>query len=161
MLMTVVFRLDGRGYALGISSIVRVIRAMAIQPLPKAPEIIIGVINVQGNIIPVVDIRKRFGLTEKPLSADDVMIIARTKFRTLAFCADSVDGYTPIDTSNLVDKDKIWNGLEYITGVASTPAGITLIDDLSGFLKIDEEEALGKLIRTSSDGIQSPQQTKE
>lgn len=54
--------LDGQRYALSLAQVERVIRAVEITPLPQAPEIITGVINVRGRVIPVVDIRKRFRL---------------------------------------------------------------------------------------------------
>ena len=56
----VVFALDEPRYALPLSAVERVVRAVEITPLPKAPEIVLGVINMQGQVVPAVDIRKRF-----------------------------------------------------------------------------------------------------
>ncbi|MBN1829042.1 MAG: chemotaxis protein CheW [Deltaproteobacteria bacterium] len=52
----VVFTLDGNRYALSLSSVQRIVRVVEITPLPAAPEIVIGIINVQGKIIPVVGV---------------------------------------------------------------------------------------------------------
>ncbi len=57
-----VFTLDEFSYALPLGNVLRVIHAIAIRNLPQSPEIISGIINVQGQIIPVINIRKRFGL---------------------------------------------------------------------------------------------------
>ena len=59
-----IFTLDQLSYALPLPAVVKVIHALEIRHLPKAPEIISGIINVKGQIIPVADIRKRFGLAE-------------------------------------------------------------------------------------------------
>ena len=55
----VVFRLDEQHYAVPLSVVERIVRMVDITPVPKTPEIVLGVINVQGSVIPVVDIRRR------------------------------------------------------------------------------------------------------
>ena len=72
----VVFTLDGLFYAVSLSAVSRVIRAVEITPLPKAPPIVLGVINLGGRIIPVVNIRKRFLLPERELELTDQLIVA-------------------------------------------------------------------------------------
>jgi purine-binding chemotaxis protein CheW len=67
----VVFTLDARRYAVPLSTVERIIRAVEITPLPQAPEIVLGVINVQGRIIPVVNTRKRFRLPECDIRLSD------------------------------------------------------------------------------------------
>lgn len=56
----VVFAFDEQRYALHLSAVERIVRMVEITPLPKAPEIVLGVVNVQGRIVPIVNIRKRF-----------------------------------------------------------------------------------------------------
>ncbi len=58
----VVFTLDEQRYVLHLSAVKRIIRVVEITPLPKAPDIVLDVVNVEGQIIPVVNIRKRFRL---------------------------------------------------------------------------------------------------
>src|SRR3712207_6774571 len=88
----VVFTLDEHGYALPLSFVERIVRAVEVTPLPKAPEIVLGVINVQGRVIPVVNIRKRFRLPEREIELSDQFIIARTAKRTIALVVDAVGG---------------------------------------------------------------------
>jgi purine-binding chemotaxis protein CheW len=71
----VLFSLEEPRYALYLSAVERVIRSVEVTPLPKAPEIVIGVINIQGEIIPVIDIRKLFHLPIHEISIDDLFII--------------------------------------------------------------------------------------
>ncbi len=73
----VVFGLDEHSFALRLSAVVRVVRAVEVTPLPRAPEIVLGVINVQGRITPVFDVRKRFRLPAREISLSDQFIIAR------------------------------------------------------------------------------------
>ena len=74
-----VFTLDELSYALSLSIVVRVIHSMEIRHLPKAPENILGIINVKGRIIPVADIRKYFGLMAHEIDQDDQLIITDTE----------------------------------------------------------------------------------
>lgn len=64
----VVLMLDDIRYAVALTSVERVVRAVEITPLPNAPDIVLGVINVQGRVVPVVDIRKRFRLPARAIS---------------------------------------------------------------------------------------------
>jgi hypothetical protein len=70
----------------------KVVRAAEITPLPKAPEIVLGVVNWQGRIIPVVNMRARFGLAAREIDLADRLIFARTGKRAVALIADFVDG---------------------------------------------------------------------
>ena len=86
----VVFRLDAQRFALYLSNVERIVRIVEINPLPKAPEYILGTINFQGKFIPVVNIRKLFLLPERDIDLNDQLIIANTSMRTVALWVDSV-----------------------------------------------------------------------
>ena len=67
---------------------------MEVTPLPEAPEIVLGVIDLQGNIVPVMSMRKRFGLSEPEASLSDQLIVADTGTRSIALLVSSVSGVT-------------------------------------------------------------------
>src|SRR6266851_10286880 len=139
----VVFLLDDRQYALQhLASVEKVIRAVQVTPLPKAPEIVSGAINLQGRIIPVVNIRRRFRLTEREVNLGDRFIVARTPKRTLAFVADAVTGVLELPHDALITKERVIPGLEYLKGVAKLEDGMILINDLDTFLSLEEEATL-------------------
>ncbi len=139
----VVFLLDDRQYALQhLASVEKVIRAVQVTPLPKAPEIVSGAINLQGRISPVVNIRRRFRLTEREVNLGDRFIVARTPKRTLAFVADAVTGVLELPHDALITKERVIPGLEYISGVAKLADGMILINDLDSFLSLEEEVIL-------------------
>ena len=88
----VVFTLDDQKYALYLPVVVRVVSAVEVTPLPKAPDIVLGVINIQGKVIPVANIRKRFGLPERQIELSDQFIIANTSKSTVVLVAYTVSG---------------------------------------------------------------------
>src|SRR5712664_3791721 len=88
----VVFTLDTQHYALPLTRVQRVVRMVEVTPLPKAPEIALGVIDLQGNIIPVMSMRKRFGSPEPETSLSDKLIVANTATRIVARVVNSVTG---------------------------------------------------------------------
>ena len=144
----VVFVLDERGYALRLTAVERIVRAVEVLPLPKAPEIVLGVVNVHGRVIPVVDIRKRFRLPAREMRLSDQLILARTSKRRVGLVADTVSGLLERSAEEVVLPETIVPGLEYVAGVAKLEDGLLLIHDLDRFLSLEEEkrldQALGK-----------------
>jgi purine-binding chemotaxis protein CheW len=138
----VVFVLDEPRYALLLSSVERVVRAVEITPLPKGPEIVLGIINVQGRIVPVIDVRRRFRLPEREMELDDRFIIASTPKRLVALVVDSVAGVRELADRQMVSVERSLPFAEYLKGVAKLEDNLVLIHDLDQFLSLDEEKAL-------------------
>lgn len=136
------FNLDDQKYALFLSAVMRIIRVVEITSLPKAPEIVLGVINMHGLIIPVFDIRKRFRLPQKEIQLDHQLIIGATSKRTVALLVDSVSDVIDIPEEKIIAGKKILPGMEYVEGVVRTEDGMILIHDLEQFLFLQEEKAL-------------------
>jgi len=133
-------------YALPLSQVERVLRALEITPLPKAPEIILGVINVRGKVIPVVDVRKRFHLPERRISPSDQIIISHTSRRRVALIVDEVNGVIEPPESFVIDAGNILPHMEYVEGVVKLKDGMILIHDLDRFLSLEEESNLTKAL---------------
>jgi purine-binding chemotaxis protein CheW len=136
------FSLDDLRYALPLPAVERVVRAVRTTPLPKAPRIVLGVINVKGNVIPVIDLRSRFRLPAREMSCDDRLILARTPRRALAFAADGVSGVRTIAGGAIAKAEDALPFAEYLNGVAALDDGLVMISDLDRFLSLDEEEKL-------------------
>lgn len=137
-----VFTVDGQAIALPVTAVKRVIRAVEITPLPKAPEIVSGVINVEGQVIPVFDLRRRFSFPDKDLGLDDHIIMAQTARRTVALVADAAREVVECPPGMAVPPSDIVPGIEYVDGVVKRPDGLIFIHDIGKFLSIDEEERL-------------------
>jgi len=144
----IVFTIDGLSYALSLQAVVKVIHAIEIRHLPKAPEIICGIINVKGKIIPVIDIRKRCGFATREIELNDQLIIANTIKRQVAIIVDNVEGVKEFTDLEIADTREILPFTEHIKGVAKMKEGIMLIYDLDQFLSLDEEKKLDYALKT-------------
>jgi purine-binding chemotaxis protein CheW len=144
------FGLDDRKFALCVFAVQRIIQAVEVTPLPKAPEIVIGIINMEGRIIPVFDIRMRFRLPPREVRLDDRMIIATTEKRTVALMVDSADDVIEIPGERIIATEAILPELEYVEGVMKTEEGMVLIHDLERFLSLPEEKALDEALEALS-----------
>jgi purine-binding chemotaxis protein CheW len=140
------FNLDDQKYALFLSAVIRIIPVVEITSLPKAPEIVLGVINMHGLIIPVFDIRKRFRLPQREMQLGDQLIIAHTSRRNVALLVDSVNDVIEIPEEKIIAGEKILPGVEYVEGVVKTEDGMILIHDLEPFLSLQEEKALHEVL---------------
>lgn len=137
-----VFTLDEPRYALPLAAVERIVRAVEITPLPKAPEIVLGVINAQGRVIPVVDVRRRFRLPAREMLLEDRFIFVRTPRRLVALVADDVAGIRELAQHELVSAGEVLPFAGYLQGVAKLEDGLVLISDLDAFLSLDEERLL-------------------
>ena len=141
------FGLDGQDYAVNLAAVERIVHVVEVAPLPRAPEIVLGVINFSGRIIPVVDLRRRFRLPEKEAGLYDYLMIARTSKRQLAFIVDRVTGVLEYPETEVTAADRIVPGLEYLAGVLKLKDGLIFIHDLESFLSLDEEKSLNRALK--------------
>jgi purine-binding chemotaxis protein CheW len=138
----VVFTVDDQHYAVPLSVVERVARLVEITPVPHTPEIVLGLINAQGRIIPVVDIRKRFCLPSREPHLSDQLLIARTSKRAVALMVDAVHEVMTLSSQEVVLGETILAHLDSVTGVVKLHDGLILIHDLDRFLSLEEEQAL-------------------
>lgn len=143
----IAFTLDDQRFALSISSVNRIIRVVGITPLPKGPDIVIGIINMQGNIIPVVNIRKRFCLPDREIILSDQIIITHTSKRTMGIVVNSVIGLIESAEEKIISSGAIVPGIEYVEGVIKLEDGLILIHDIDRFLSIEEEGAIDNAVK--------------
>ena len=143
----VVFSLDSGRYALPLAAVERVVRAVEITRLPAAPPIVLGAINVQGHVLPVFNIRRRFGLPERNIDPADQFIIARGANRAVALVVDEAQGVLQSPAADTVSAASITTGLKHLQGVIRLPDGLVLIQDLDLFLSDAESRALDEALQ--------------
>ena len=141
-----VFALSGLHCALRLSEIERVLRAVEITPVPKAPEIVMGLVNVQGRIIPVLNIRKLLRLPEVETSLNDQIILARTTTFPVALVVDNVPGVAEFSEQDIIAPAELYPGLEYLEGVTKLQGGIIYIYNLDRFLSSAEKSEIEHLL---------------
>ena len=142
-----VFAIEGQNYALRVSAVERVVRAVEVVPLPSAPEIVSGVIDAGGRVLPVVNLRRRFRLPEHDINPSDQMIIANTSRRTVVLVVDGTSGVVELADEAITPAGDILPDLEFVKGVVRLDGGLTLIQDLDAFLSLDEEEQLDDALK--------------
>jgi len=86
----VCFKLEKRNYAIPLDHVDRVLRMVAVSPVPESPSWMMGVIDLQGKVIPVLNLRKRFKMPEHSIHPDNRMIVLHRKGKFYAITADEV-----------------------------------------------------------------------
>jgi purine-binding chemotaxis protein CheW len=142
----VAFILGEQQYALPLTTVQRVVRMVEVTPLPKAPEIVLGVIDFQGTIIPVMSMRKRFGLSEPETSLSDQLVVADTATRSVALVVNSVTGVLERTAEQVTEAEKIVPRAQYVEGITRLEGGILFIHNLEHFLSVKEEQQLRGLL---------------
>lgn len=138
----VVFALAGQRYGLKLTAVETVLPMVAVTPLPGSPDAILGAINVHGDILPVVDLRRRLGLRLVDYGPEARLLLARTPHRLVALAVDDVLGVIELPEEAVVEPDELASGMEHVPGIAKLPDGVLLIQDLDSFLSDDEERQL-------------------
>lgn len=138
----VLLRVDGQTYAVPLAAVDRVLRMVEVTPLPGAPEVVEGIINIQGEVLTVVSIRKRLGLALRAVEATDSLVVARARTRRVAIIAESVLGVVERPADAVVSSGDIVSGIQHIEGVLKTSDGLVLIQDLDRFFSPAEEQSL-------------------
>lgn len=140
------FALDEQRYALSLTSVERVVRLVEITPLPAALDVVMGIINVQGRVVPVINLRKQLRLPERQLTLSDQLIIARTSRRRVALVVDAVGGILERPEQSLTTVEQILPGIAHVQGVVTLEDGVILIHDLDQCLSLEEESLLDEAI---------------
>jgi purine-binding chemotaxis protein CheW len=141
------FTVECQRCALAVESVLRVVRAAQITSLPLAPEVVAGVIDIAGRTLAVFDLRRRLRMPARPLAISDQFILARTRRRDVVLIVDEVLGLVDAPGPDIVSAATLAPGLSHLAGVLSLPDGLVLIQDLDGFLSIDEELGLQAALR--------------
>ena len=104
--------------------------------------IVLGAIDVEGRVLPVLNLRRRLRLPEREIGPADQFLIAWTARRAVALVIDEAQGVIEREQSAVVGSDRIVPGLEQFQGVVKLDDGLVLIHDLEKFLSLDEARTL-------------------
>jgi len=138
----VLLAVDGQTYALHLEAVDRILRMAEVTPLPGAPDAVEGVVNIQGEVVAVVSIRRRLGLAHRSVAVSDSLVVARARARRVAIIAESVLGVVERPADAVVSSGDLARGIEHIEGVLKTSDGLVLIHDLERFFSAEEEQSL-------------------
>jgi purine-binding chemotaxis protein CheW len=148
------FELDNRLHAFRADDVVQIVQMVEISPLPGAPAVIEGIVNVRGTIVPVFDLRARLGLPARAIDPAQHLVILASGARSSAVRVDAADDFVSIPDSgiaaSLADSGVKGAGSRHIAGVAATPDGTTVIYDLAAFLSQSETDTLDAALATAN-----------
>lgn len=142
-----VFKSGGEEYAIDIMRIMEIIRPMKVTKVPKSPEFIKGIINLRGVVVPVLDIRERFGL---PMKEDDKrtrVVIVRFESRIVGLVVDEVTEVLYLRREEVDEAPDTVKGAgaEYLSGVGKIGGRLIIILDTGRLLSKDEANGLSEV----------------
>lgn len=142
-LQLLTFKLDDQEYALFIANVVQVVRMVAVTRAPKAPAFVEGMINLRGKIIPVIDLRQRCGLPDKPYDLNTQLLIANAEGRTMALMVDVVSEVLTIPYDQAEPPDRIGAEMKHLLAVGKLGDRLILILDPRTILSDADAALLG------------------
>lgn len=142
----IIFTVSGHRFALSPYCVEHVMSVIEVTPLPGAPSVIEGVINLYGRIIPIINLRRRLGIPEREMALTDKFIIAMTARRTIGLMVDTASPVVDFDSNSITPSDEVMPGIGNVTGIARTVDGMVIINDIDKFLSIDEDAAIDDAI---------------
>jgi purine-binding chemotaxis protein CheW len=126
------FRLGGQVYGLPVTEVAQIIEMVTLTHLPQAPFAIQGVINVRGKIVPIMDLRLRFGLPLKSYQLHTPIILVHLKGHTLGLIVDWVEAVVEISAADLETNEMMIPSI-----LADLPANPGPMSCLAGVAKVE------------------------
>lgn len=140
ILQWVTFHLEEEVYGMNVMQVQEVLRITEIAPVPGAPDYVLGIINLRGNVVTVIDTRRRFGLMPHELDDMSRIIVVEVNGNVIGMLVDSVAEVvylhqSEIDTAPNVSND---DSSRFIQGVSSREEKLLILVDVDKFLTEEE-----------------------
>jgi purine-binding chemotaxis protein CheW len=140
----VVFELSGEVYALDILHVNEIIRIQPVTPVPGAPEYIEGLINLRGRVVPVVDLRKRFGLRTRDIGDRSRIIVVQVSDDIVGAVVDAVSEVITVSPEVVEPAARVVTGLdaEYIRTIAKVEGQLVAVLNPDKILEYSDSEEM-------------------
>ena len=147
LLQFVIFQVDSQNFALEIKRVKEILPRRKITVLPKAPAFLEGMIELRGSLIPVIDLRKRWGVSEIRNDSATRIIVLRVRKKKVGLIVDSVQRVlsVPIEDIDVPPDMTRSRGSEYILAVAKHQGELYLILDVDRLLSTEERTSLDEV----------------
>ncbi|MBI5561952.1 MAG: chemotaxis protein CheW [Deltaproteobacteria bacterium] len=148
ILQLVTFRLGNEEFSLDILKVQEIIRHMELTRVPRTPDFVEGVINLRGRVIPVLDLRKRFGLSAGAKTHETRIIVVDVDDRTVGLKVDAVSEVLRISADTVEPPPALVTNIEsdYIKGVGKLDGRLLILLDVARILTRSEKDALGNVV---------------
>ncbi|MCY1395029.1 Chemotaxis protein CheW [compost metagenome] len=140
ILQWVTFRLDNETYGINVMQVQEVLRYSEIAPVPGAPSYVLGIINLRGNVVTVIDTRQRFGLVPAAVTDNTRIVIIEADRQVVGILVDSVAEVIYLRQSEIETAPNVGNdeSAKFIQGVCNKNGVLLILVDLEKMLSEEE-----------------------
>ncbi len=140
MLQWVTFRLEGETYGINVMQVQEVLRYTEIAPVPGAPSYVLGIINLRGNVVTVIDTRNRFGLPPADVTDQTRIVIIEAEGHVVGIMVDAVAEVVYLRQSEIENAPNVGNeeSAKFIQGVCNKNNELLILVELDKMLSDQE-----------------------
>jgi purine-binding chemotaxis protein CheW len=140
----VVFELANEHYGLDIATVEGIIKMQAITRMPQAPNFVEGVTNLRGSVVPVIDLRKRFGLEHQEETRDTRIVVVYMDRTKVGMIVDGVSEVLRVPEDAIEPPPTMVTTVNsaFIKGIAKLENRLVILLDLNRVLSLDEKESI-------------------
>ena len=143
----VTFHLENEKYGIKVMQVQEVLRMTEIAPVPGAPHYVLGIINLRGNVVTVIDTRRRFGLSDVEHDDETRIVIVEANNNVVGILVDSVAEVVDLKVSEIETAPNVGNdeSSKYIQGVSSRENELLILVDVNKLLSDEEWQEVASL----------------
>jgi purine-binding chemotaxis protein CheW len=143
----VTFQLENETYGINVMQVQEILRYSEIAAVPGAPEYVLGIINLRGNVVTVIDTRSRFGLLPADITDNSRIVIIEAEKQVIGILVDSVAEVVYLKKSEMEVAPHVGTeeSSQFIQGVTNRDDGLLILVDLNKLLSDDEWDELSLL----------------
>ena len=143
----VTFRLGQELYGVNVMQVREVLRYTDIAPVPGAPDYVLGIINLRGNVVTVMDTRMRFGLSPAEVTDNTRIMIIESGNNVVGILVDSVAEVADLNTNEIDDTPNVGteDSAKFISGVCNRDEDLLILIDLTKLLSDQEWEEVAAI----------------
>ena len=144
VLQWVTFKLENEVYGINVMQVQEVLRYSEIAPVPGAPLYVLGIINLRGNVVTVIDTRSRFGLESCDVTDNTRVVVIESEKQVIGILVDSVAEVVYLKASEIDEAPNVGNdeSAQFIQGVSNREGELLILVDLDKLLSDDEWDEL-------------------
>lgn len=135
----VTFHLDDELYGIEVLQVQEILRITEISPVPGAPDFVLGIINLRGNVVTVIDARARFGLGAKPADGSSRIIVVDAFDKVIGLLVDNVSEVAYVTDSQIETAPNVGveEGKRFVSGVCNRDGELLIMLDLAKLIEVD------------------------
>ena len=147
VLQWVTYRLDEETYGINVMQVQEVLRYTEIAPVPGAPDYVLGIINLRGNVVTVIDTRARFGLPPTETTDNTRIVIIESDEQVVGILVDSVAEVVYLRSSEIDSTPNVGTeeSAKFIQGVSNRNGNLLILVDLNKLLSDEEWDEMSSL----------------